>query len=159
VRPSDLEVSLHHVPFRSSALDHIIASYKGALTAVLLEQIASSPATGSVQVRSLQSPCSRSCPACPACLYLAKPSALDVSCAACIANMRSDLQICAVVQDLHDLLSVMKDIQIMAPVDSKRRRRIAKVSGRTLAMLGMVEAFCPALCHRNLCHSASLGPT
>jgi hypothetical protein len=50
VRPSEVEVSLHEVPFRSSALDHMIASYKGALTAVLLDQIADSPAAGSVQV-------------------------------------------------------------------------------------------------------------
>ena len=45
-------MSLHEVPFRSSALDHMIASYKGALTAVLLDQIADSPAAGSVQVCS-----------------------------------------------------------------------------------------------------------
>lgn len=43
-------MSLHEVPFRSSALDHMIASYKGALTAVLLDQIADSPAAGSMQV-------------------------------------------------------------------------------------------------------------
>lgn len=30
VRPSDVEVSLHHVPFRSSARDHLISSYKQA---------------------------------------------------------------------------------------------------------------------------------
>ena len=30
VRPSDVEVSLHHVPFRSSGRDHLISSYKQA---------------------------------------------------------------------------------------------------------------------------------
>lgn len=50
VRPSDVEVSLHHVPFRSSAIDHVTASYKAALTAVLLEQIANSRSAQSVQV-------------------------------------------------------------------------------------------------------------
>lgn len=56
-------MSLHEVPFRSSALDHIIASYKGALTAVLLDQISNSPAAGSVQVHTARLPC---CPCGPA---------------------------------------------------------------------------------------------
>ena len=44
------------------------------------------------------------------------------------------------MQELHDLLSVMKDIHIMATVTPRRMRRIAKVSGRTLAMLGNARA-------------------
>lgn len=42
--------------------------------------------------------------------------------------------------ELQDLLLVMKDIRIMASVDSRRRRRIAKVSGKTLALIGMSTA-------------------
>ena len=52
------------------------------------------------------------------------------------------------VQELHDLLSVMKDIHIMATVTPRRMRRIAKVSGRTLSVLGDPQAL-PA--GRHLC--------
>lgn len=50
VRPSHLEVSLHHMPFGSSPRDHQTASYKVALSAVLLQQMDMRQSPESMQV-------------------------------------------------------------------------------------------------------------
>ena len=81
-------MSLHEVPFRSSALDHIIASYKGALTAVLLDQISNSPAAGSVQVPTVQLPCWLCAPACLRHTLAVLPD--RVHCSRCCADRQNE---------------------------------------------------------------------